>query len=127
MTDGGQGDVNMTLTLEGEWEVDAQHPHEGGDVYVRWQAGWRLKLLLGWMRLVRAPRHAAARRQGWAGGRHLHRCMRDGEWGDREDAMARERGLGLGAVAVMRRRAEGAAQRGLAPVSGGVGEPRGDG
>ena len=53
--------------------------------------------------------------------------MRDGEWGDREDAMARERGLGLGAVAVMRRRAEGAARRGLAPVSGGVGEPRGDG
>ena len=96
-------------------------------MYIRWQAGWRLKLLLGWMRLVRAPRHVAARRQGWAGGRHLHLCMRNGEWGDREDAMARERGLGLGAVAVMRRRAEGAAQRGLTPVSGGVGEPRGDG
>ena len=127
MTEGGQGGVNATLGLEGEWEVDAQHPHAGGDVYVRWQAGWRLKLLLEWMRLVRAPRHVAARRQGWAGGRHLHLCMRNGEWGDREDAMARERGLGLGAVAVMRRRAEGAAQRGLAPVSGGVGEPRGDG
>ena len=114
-------------------------------MYIRWQAGWRLKLLLEWMRNtltrrgtctyvrwragsgVRAPRHVAARRQGWAGGRHLHLCMGNGEWGDREDAMARERGLGLGAVAVMRRRAEGAAQRGLAPVSGGVGEPRGDG